>query len=80
MNAMTIRKIDDELKHNLMLRAKSNKRSMEEEARSILRAALVPIAKPETIGDIAARLFGPENGFDLPVITRTEARVIEFEL
>ena len=36
MHAMTIRKIDDDMKQRLATRAASNKRSMEAEARSIL--------------------------------------------
>jgi plasmid stability protein len=80
MNAMTIRKIDDELKHNLMLRAKSNKRSMEEEARSILRAALVPLPATTTLADLVESIFGPEDRIDdFPTIERTPARIIEFE-
>jgi plasmid stability protein len=81
MHAMTIRKIDDEMKQHLAARAASNKRSMEAEARSILRAALVPPAKRESLADIARRIFGPENGFDdFPEIPRSEARPAEFEL
>ena len=40
MAAMTIRNIDDALKSRLRIRAAVNGRSMEEEARDILRAAL----------------------------------------
>jgi antitoxin FitA len=81
MNAMTIRKIDDDLKQRLAARAASNRRSMEAEARSILRAALIPVALEESIADIALRLFGPEHGIDdFPTVERTPVRVIEFEL
>jgi antitoxin FitA len=81
MNAMTIRKIDDDLKQRLAARAASNRRSMEAEARSILRAALVPVAVEENMADIALRLFGPEHGFDdFPTIERTPVRIIDFEL
>jgi antitoxin FitA len=37
---LTIRDLDDALKHSLRIRAATSNRSMEEEARQILRAAL----------------------------------------
>lgn len=40
MASMTIRNIDDQLKKRLRVRAASHGRSMEDEARDILRAAL----------------------------------------
>ncbi|MDP3408492.1 plasmid stabilization protein [Bosea sp. (in: a-proteobacteria)] len=40
MASMTIRNIDDQLKTRLRMRAASHGRSMEDEARDILRAAL----------------------------------------
>jgi len=40
MNAMTIRKLSDEVKQGLRIRAAQNGRSMEEEARQILSAAV----------------------------------------
>jgi plasmid stability protein len=40
MTGMTIRNLDDQLKRRLRIRAASRGRSMEEEAREILRAAL----------------------------------------
>ena len=79
MHAMTIRKIDDDMKQSLAARAASNQRSMEAEARNILRTALVP-AKRESLGEIARRIFGPENGFDdFPEIPLSEARPAVFE-
>ncbi len=79
MHAMTIRKIDDEMKQHLAARAASNKRSMEAEARSILRAALVPVAIEENMADIALSLFGREHGFDMPEIPRSRATGAIFE-
>ncbi len=38
MASMTIRQLDEDLKQRLRLRAASNGRSMEDEARTILRA------------------------------------------
>ena len=40
MASITIRKLDDEVKTQLRLRAAANGRSMEEEARTILRLAV----------------------------------------
>ena len=79
MHAMTIRKIDDEMKQHLAIRAASNQRSMEAEARSILRAALVPSAVEENMADIALGLFGLEHGFDMPEIPRSQAIGAIFE-
>ena len=79
MHAMTIRKIDDEMKQHLAARAASNQRSMDAEARSILRAALVPVAIEENMADIALSLFGLEHGFDMPEIPRTQATGAIFE-
>ena len=48
MTALLIRGIDDKLKRQLRLRAAENGRSMEEEVRQILRAALgVPSPREE---------------------------------
>jgi plasmid stability protein len=46
MATMTIRNIDDALKQRLRVRAATHGRSMEDEARDILRAALAAIEKP----------------------------------
>ena len=78
MHTLTIRKIDDALKQRLVARAASNHRSQAAEVRSILREALVP-TKPESLADIALRLFGPENGFEMPEIPRSEANGAVFD-
>jgi plasmid stability protein len=64
MASITIRKLDDQLKVQLKQRAAQHGRSMEEEARNILRESLVR-ERPETLGDIARELFGPKRGFRL---------------
>ena len=51
---------------------------MAAEVQSILREALVP-TKPESLADIALRLFGPENGFEMPEIPRSEAKGAVFD-
>lgn len=52
---LTIRKIDDGIKHALKLQAHLHNRSMEEEARYIIAAALTK-AHPESFGDRLAAI------------------------
>jgi len=71
MPAITIRDIDDTLKDSLRLRAARHRRSMEEEARQILRAALQGEATPAT--DLATRIrarFAPLGDVTLPLAAR----------
>jgi antitoxin FitA len=60
MATLTIRNLDDPLKARLRMRAASRNRSMEEEARQILRAALEePVAPVDDLGArIRARFAG----------------------
>lgn len=67
MASITIRRLDEAVKANLRIRAATHGRSMEEEAREILKAGLTP--KPATTLDLAqsirrhfARLGGVELG------------------
>lgn len=71
---MTIRNLDEDVKARLRVRAAQHGRSMEEEARSILRAALSTNRKPATTGaalvaDIRA-LVAPFGGIELELPTR----------
>lgn len=54
LGTLTIRNLDDSLKSRLRLRAAARNRSMEEEARQILRAALQETAAP--IEDLGSRI------------------------
>ena len=54
MGTLTIRNLDDPLKSRLRLRAAARNRSMEEEARQILRAALQEPSAPSQ--DLGARI------------------------
>ena len=66
MASLVIRNIPDEVKESLRQRAAAQGRSMEAEARSIISDALAGSkTKPSSLGDLAAKHFGPENGFDL---------------
>lgn len=60
MATLTIRDLDESLKRNLRMRAASRNRSMEEEARQILRAALLesPVPAKDLASRIRARFVG----------------------
>ena len=64
MASITIRRLDESVKNQLRLRAAEHGRSMEEEARSILRDAL-DRERPPNLADLALELFGPEHGVEL---------------
>jgi plasmid stability protein len=75
MATLTIRNLEDGLKARLRLRAAAAQRSMEEEARQILRAALQASAPPA--GDLATRLrarFASLGGVELVVPGREPVR------
>lgn len=75
MAALTIRELDETLKHSLRIRAASRNRSMEEEARQILRAALLDSPAPST--DLAARIrarFAGLGDVELPIAEREPMR------
>ncbi len=57
MSALTIRNLDDALKQALRLRAARHGVSMEEEARRILKAALMPPTAPGGLGDRLRQRF-----------------------
>ena len=64
MASLVIRNIEDALKERLRVRAARRGRSMEEEARRILRAAF-PDREPQgNLADLAEDLFG-KDGVDL---------------
>ena len=68
MASITVRKIEDELKQRLRMRAAEHGRSMEEEARSILRSALGGEAVPDKdLGTAIHELFKPFGGVELEI-------------
>ncbi len=70
MVSITIRKLDDEVKVLLRLRAASHGRSMEEEARSIIREA---VEREKDSTDLATTLrnrFAPLGGVELEIPQR----------
>ncbi len=75
MASITIRNLDDEVKTRLRVRAAHNGRSMEEEARLILRAAVEPAAVPATgLGTAIHELFKPFGGVALQLPHREPMR------
>ena len=74
MASITIRKLDDEVKTRLRVRAAGNGRSMEEEARLILREAVGPEPSSKDLASIFREHFGPSNGVDLELPPRGPAR------
>lgn len=66
MATMTIRNIDDDMKRRLRLQAASHGRSMEEEARDILRVALsTGTAAKGNLADTIRARFAPLGGVEI---------------
>ena len=74
MASITIRNLDDEVKTRLRVRAVGNGRSMEEEARQILRKAVGRAPRSRDLVSIIRSHFGPTNGVDLELPPREPAR------
>jgi plasmid stability protein len=75
MASITIRNLDDSLKSRLRIRAAVHGRSMEDEARDILRSAINQEAQAlRNLGTAIHELFKPLGGFDLPDIPREPIR------
>jgi len=80
MASMTIRDLDDRLKQRLRIQAARNNRSMEEEARAILKAALSgdPGSAKSLYKSIRDRIE-PLGGVDLTIGRREPIRNIDFD-
>ncbi|KZC37667.1 MULTISPECIES: FitA-like ribbon-helix-helix domain-containing protein [Rhodanobacter] len=77
MATMTIRNLDDDLKARLRVRAARHGRSMEEEARSILRAALANCVEDDSGASLYAAIRAhvePFGGIDLDLPPREPQR------
>lgn len=77
MGSIVVRNLDDDLKARLRIQAARHGRSMEAEAREILRKGIDhgdrEPAKEQTVGEVIDELFGPEHGFDLePYLPKRE--------
>ncbi|PLC52396.1 plasmid stabilization protein [Pollutimonas nitritireducens] len=73
---MTIRNIDEQLKRRLRVQAAMHGRSMEDEARDILRSALsmAPEHGQSLIEAIRSRIITPLEGVDLELAPREAIR------
>jgi antitoxin FitA len=75
MATLTIRQLDDELKRELRIRAARHGRSMEEEARQILRTALAQdLSDREDLFTAIRRYIDPIGGVDLELPLREPPR------
>ena len=75
MASITIRNLDEQTKARLRVRAAHRKRSMEEEARNILRAALAEdTTTPHNLAEAIRRRFRPLGGVELRLAARALMR------
>ena len=75
MASLLIRKLDDRIKSRLRGRAAQHGRSMEEEAREILRSALLQAQAPqENLAAAIRRRFAPFGGVELEAMERDAPR------
>ena len=71
MASMTIRNLDDSLKRSLRIRAAEHGKSMEEEAREILRSALSQEDPPSSsLSTRISRRFAEVGGVELQIPER----------
>ena len=76
MASITIRNLDDALKQRLRVRAAEHGRSMEEEAREILREVVGKDAPPRDLAAALRRRVAPLGGVRLSVPEREPMREI----
>jgi plasmid stability protein len=75
MGSITIRRLDDSVKARLRVRAAQHGRSMEEEARQILKAGLAEKPKrEENLAESIRRKMDPLGGVDLVLPPRRPVR------
>ena len=76
MGTLTIRNLDDTLIHHLRVRAAGHDRSMEAEARAILRAAIAQGDRHASgpLGRVLHERFGDAAGADLDIPPREPMR------
>jgi antitoxin FitA len=75
MASITIRRLPENTKRRLRMRAAHNGRSMEQEARELLEAALSGTeAKSENLGEAIRQIFAPMGGVDLKIPPRGPIR------
>jgi antitoxin FitA len=71
MVSITVRNLQTDTKRKLKIRAAMNGRSMEQEAREILKSALAQTAKRKTnLAERIHEIFGPIGGVELERLPR----------
>ena len=70
MASITIRNLDDDVRKRLRVRAADNGRSMEEEARLILREAVDCMKAPRNLARTIRNRIAPLGGVDLELPMR----------
>lgn len=74
MASITIRNLDDDLKLRLRIRAAEHGRSMEEEARDILRQVMAEPPPPRNLAAAMRSRFAALRGVDLELPSREPMR------
>jgi len=74
MASITIRRLDEGLKARLRVRAARHGRSMEEEARHILKAGLAEAARGPNLAEAIRRRVAPLGGVELQIPARQRVR------
>jgi antitoxin FitA len=75
MASITIRQLEDNTKRKLRMRAARHGRSMEQEARELLKAALnQPEEQPDDLGKAIRDIFAPLGGVELRIPPRGPIR------
>jgi len=74
MASITIRNLDEGIKQRLRIRAAEHGRSMEEEARDILRLAMAQSAPPRDLAAAIRARIGPLGAVDLDLPARDAMR------
>ncbi|MBZ5688585.1 MAG: plasmid stabilization protein [Acidobacteriia bacterium] len=75
MASIIIRNLEAETKRKLKIRAATNGRSMEQEAREILKSALaLPSKKKANLAERIREIFGPLGGVELERLPRDPVR------
>ncbi|KKM66231.1 hypothetical protein LCGC14_1483270 [marine sediment metagenome] len=74
MASLTLRNIDESLKASLRMSAAEHNRSMEEEARQILKQFLLRKRSSVGIGSCISKRFSVIGGADLPDVHRSGPR------
>ena len=74
MASITIRNLDDDLKRRLRIRAAEHGRSMEEEAREILRQVVAETPPPRNLAAAIRHRVAPFGGVDVDLPPREPIR------